>query len=130
MVKNLVIVESPAKTKTIEKYLGKNYKVIASIGHVRDLTNVGKGGLGIDVDNDFTPSYRIDADKKQVVIEIKDLANKATKIFLATDPDREGEAIAWHVVEAAELSDKIISRITFNEITEKAVKEAFDNPKD
>ncbi|MCL0030756.1 type I DNA topoisomerase [Dehalococcoidia bacterium] len=133
MVKNLVIVESPAKTKTIEKYLGKNYKVIASIGHVRDLTNVGKGGLGIDVDNDFTPSYRIDADKKKVVKEIKDLAKKATKIFLATDPDREGEAIAWHVVEAAELSelsDKIISRITFNEITEKAVKEAFDNPKD
>ena len=130
MVKNLVIVESPAKTKTIEKYLGKNYKVIASIGHVRDLTNVGKGGLGIDVDNDFTPSYRIDADKKKVIKEIKDLAKEATKIFLATDPDREGEAIAWHVVEAAELSDKIISRITFNEITEKAVKEAFDNPKD
>ena len=132
MVKNLVIVESPAKTKTIEKYLGKNYKVIASVGHVRDLTNEGKGGLGIDVDNDFSPSYLIDTDKEKVVKEIKDLAKKANKIFLATDPDREGEAIAWHVVEAAklsELSDKIISRITFNEITEKAVKQAFDNPR-
>ena len=126
---NLVIVESPAKTKTIEKYLGKNYKVIASVGHIRDLTNDGKGGLGIDVDNNFTPSYLIDTDKKKVIKEIKDLAKKANKIFLATDPDREGEAIAWHVVEAAELSNKTISRISFNEITEKAVKQAFDNPR-
>ena len=87
---NLVIVESPAKTKTIEKYLGKNYKVIASVGHIRDLTNDGKGGLGIDVDNNFTPSYLIDTDKKKVIKEIKDLAKKANKIILAIDPDREG----------------------------------------
>ena len=127
---NLVIVESPAKTKTIEKYLGKNYKVIASVGHIRDLTNEGKGGLGIDVENKFTPSYLIDADKKKVVKEIKDLSKKANKIFLATDPDREGEAIAWHVVEAAGLSNKTIYRITFNEITEKAVLQAFDNPRE
>ena len=126
---NLVIVESPAKTKTIEKYLGKNYKVVASVGHIRDLANDGKGGLGIDVDNNFNPSYLIDPDKKKVVKEIKDLAKKAKKIFLATDPDREGEAIAWHVVEAAGLSNKTISRISFNEITEKAVKQAFDNPR-
>ncbi|MBI20864.1 MAG: DNA topoisomerase I [Chloroflexi bacterium] len=127
---NLVIVESPAKTKTIEKYLGKNYTVIASVGHIRDLTNDGKGGLGIDVENKFTPSYLIDADKKKVVKEIKDLSKKANKIFLATDPDREGEAIAWHVVEAAGLSNKTISRISFNEITEKAVIQAFDNPRE
>ena len=78
---NLVIVESPAKTKTIEKYLGKNYKVIASVGHIRDLTNDGKGGLGIDVENNFNPSYLVDPDKKKVVKEIKDLAKKAKKIF-------------------------------------------------
>jgi len=126
---NLVIVESPAKTKTIEKYLGKNYKVIASVGHIRDLTNDGKGGLGIDVENNFNPSYLVDPDKKKVVKEIKNLAKKANKIFLATDPDREGEAIAWHVVEAVGLSNKNISRISFNEITEKAVKQAFDNPR-
>ena len=107
---NLVIVESPAKTKTIEKYLGKNYKVIASVGHIRDLTNDGKGGLGIDVENNFNPSYLVDPDKKKVVKEIKNLAKKANKIFLATDPDREGEAIAWHVVEAVGLSNKNISR--------------------
>src|ERR671912_1639874 len=96
MAKSLVVVESPAKAKTINKYLGKDYKVIASMGHVRDLP---KSKLGVDVDDDFEPSYEVIASRKKVLTELKAAAKQADEIFVATDPDREGEAIGWHLAE-------------------------------
>lgn len=126
MAKNLVIVESPAKAKTIEGYLGKDFVVKSSYGHVRDLA---KKGLSVDIENDFLPKYEISADKKQVVSELKKLAKEAETIWLATDEDREGEAISWHLYETLDLSKKDTRRITFNEITKTAIIKAIERPR-
>ncbi len=126
---NLVIVESPSKTKTIKKYLGKDYNVVSSKGHVRDLSTTGKYGLGVDVDNDFTPNYVPIKGKKSVINELKKEAKESDKVYLATDPDREGEAISWHLYDAMGLKDKDYERVVFNEITEVAIKNAFNNPR-
>ena len=122
---NLVIVESPAKAKTIEKFLGSNYTVKSSIGHIRDMP---KKDMGIDLDNNFQPTYAISSDKKKVVAELKKSVKSAEKIFLATDEDREGEAIAWHLQQALSLSENT-PRIVFNEITKSAISQAIDNPR-
>jgi DNA topoisomerase I len=124
---NLVIVESPAKAKTIGRYLGRGYTVKSSVGHVRDLL---KSRLSVDVDNDFTPEYRVPNDKRKVVKELKEAAAKAKEIYLATDPDREGEAIAWHVLESAEMDPNRIKRVVFHEITKPAIEKAFERPRD
>ena len=127
MAKNLVIVESPAKAKTIEGYLGKDFVVKSSFGHVRDLA---KKGLAIDVENNFEPRYEISVDKKQVVSELKKLAKEAETIWLATDEDREGEAISWHLYETLGLDKKDTKRITFNEITKSAILKAIESPRE
>ncbi len=124
MAKNLVIVESPAKVKTIKKFLGSNYEVVASYGHVRDLP---KSSLGIDVDHGYEPKYITIRGKGEVLSTLRKEVKKADKIYLATDPDREGEAISWHLCEALKLDPKKTSRITFNEITKNAVKESLKN---
>ncbi len=123
----LVIVESPAKAKTVGRFLGKNYTVRASVGHVRDLL---RSQLSVDVENHFTPKYRVPNEKKEVVKELKNLAKKAEEIYLATDPDREGEAIAWHLMEAAQIEPELAKRVVFHEITEPAINEAFSHPRD
>ncbi len=128
-MKNLVIVESPSKSKTIEKYLGEDYHVVSSKGHIRDLATTGKGGLGIDIENNFEPTYKINSDKRAVVKELKALAKKSEHVFLASDPDREGEAIAWHLANVLNLDMDDENRIIFHEITKKAVIEAFDHPR-
>lgn len=120
--KNLVIVESPAKAKTIEKILGNKFQVVASFGHIRDLP---KSKLGVDIENNFTPSYSTIKGKGEVVKKLRDLAKKSDKIYLASDPDREGEAIAWHIAYALKLDENTPNRIEFNEITENAVKSAI-----
>lgn len=125
--KNLVIVESPAKAKTIEKFLGKDYSVKSSFGHIRDLP---KKGLSIDKDNNFAPTYEVPADKKKVVSELKKDTKDAETVWLASDEDREGEAIAWHLSEALKLDPKKTKRIVFHEITEGAIKNAIANPRD
>lgn len=125
--KNLVIVESPAKAKTIEKYLGGDYKVVASMGHLRDLP---KSTLGIDIENDFEPKYIPVKDHKEVIDNLKKLSKSSGTVYLATDPDREGEAISWHLKELLNLSDDRARRITFNEITKKVVTESIRNPRD
>jgi len=122
----LVIVESPAKAKTVGRFLGKGYTVRASVGHVRDLL---KSQLSVDVENNFTPKYRVPNEKKSVVKEIKQLAQKAEEVYLATDPDREGESISWHLMEAAEIEPERAKRVVFHEITEPAIKEAFGHPR-
>ena len=126
MAKYLVIVESPAKVKTIKKFLGKNYEVLASNGHVRDLP---KSSLGIDVEGDFDPKYITIRGKGDVLAKLRKEVKKAEKIYLATDPDREGEAISWHLMYALKLEDKEVYRISFNEITKTAVKAALKNPR-
>ncbi|HNR85771.1 MAG TPA: toprim domain-containing protein, partial [Taishania sp.] len=126
MAKNLVIVESPAKAKTIEGYLGKDFIVKSSFGHVRDLA---KKGLAIDIENNFTPSYEVSSDKKTVVSDLKKLVKEVDVVWLATDEDREGEAISWHLYEALNLSKKETKRITFNEITKPAILKAIENPR-
>jgi len=123
----LVIVESPAKAKTVGRFLGKGYTVKASIGHIRDLL---RSQLSVDVENGFTPKYRVPNEKKEVVKELKRLAKGAAEIYLATDPDREGEAISWHLLEAAAIDPKLAHRVTFHEITEPAIKEAFSQSRD
>ena len=122
MAKYLVIVESPAKAKTISKYLGKNYTVEASMGHVRDLP---KSTLGIDIEHDYEPKYITIRGKGGKLAELRRQVKKADKVYLATDPDREGEAISWHLSKALGLEDKKMYRITFNEITKTAVKESL-----
>jgi len=130
MNRNLVIVESPAKAKTIERYLGPGYTVLASYGHVRDLPeNPGKNQLGVDVEHDFAPVYEVVADRKKQLSAIQKAAAKADMVYLATDLDREGEAIAWHVAEAASLAPEKTRRVTFSEITETAIKKAFATPR-
>lgn len=126
MADNLVIVESPAKAKTIEKYLGKRYKVIASMGHVRDLP---RSQMGVDVEDNYEPKYITIRGKGPVVKDLKKYAKKAKKIFLASDPDREGEAIAWHLSKILELEESKENRVVFNEITKDAVKESFKHPR-
>mgnify|MGYP002344040070 FL=1 len=127
MAKNLVIVESPAKAKTIEGYLGKDFVVKSSFGHVRDLA---KKGEAIDIENGFAPKYEVSPDKKQVVAELKKLAKEAEVIWLATDEDREGEAISWHLYETLNLAKKTTHRITFNEITKPAITRAIESPRE
>jgi len=126
----LVIVESPAKSKTIEKYLGEKYTVMSSKGHIRDLTTRGYGGYGVDIENGFTPQYKIMKDKKTIVKELKEAAKKCSKVYLATDPDREGEAISWHLYEALGLTSETYVRIVFNEVTKPAVLNAIKNGRD
>ena len=128
MAKNLVIVESPAKAKTIEGYLGKDFLVKSSIGHIRDLPK--KGGMGIDIDNGFIPNYEVSEDKKHVVAELKKNVKIADTVWIATDEDREGEAIAWHLQEVLDLEKKDTKRIVFHEITKKAITNAVKNPRD
>ena len=128
-MKNLVIVESPSKSKTIEKYLGKDYKVVSSKGHIRDLTTTGKFGFGVDVDNGFTPSYAPIKGKKKTITELKKMGKASDKVYLASDPDREGEAIAWHLKDAMDLNDNDYDRVVFNEITKDKVLEAFNHPR-
>jgi DNA topoisomerase-1 len=125
MAKALVIVESPAQAKTINKYLGRDYKVIASMGHVRDLP---KSKLGVDVDAQFAPEYVVLPDRVKVIKELKDLAKTVDEIFVATDPDREGEAIGWHLTEELGANKKKVRRLMFNEITKKAILEAIKHP--
>ena len=126
MGKNLVIVESPAKAKTIGKFLGKNYTVKASVGHIRDLP---KSKLGVDVENDFEPQYITIRGKGSVVNELKKQAKKSDKVYLATDPDREGEAISWHLAYLLGLNEEEPIRIEFNEITKDAIKKAIKHPR-
>jgi DNA topoisomerase-1 len=130
MTRNLVIVESPAKARTIERYLGPDFHVLASYGHVRDLPeNPGKGKLGVDVEHGFRPDYVVPDDRRKQVDSIARAAARADTVFLATDLDREGEAIAWHVAEAAHIPDAKQQRVTFGEITEGAIRTAFANPR-
>lgn len=126
MAKYLVIVESPAKVKTIKKFLGKNYEVMASNGHVRDLP---KSQLGFDPSNDYEPKYITIRGKGELLAGLRKEAKKADRIYLATDPDREGEAISWHLTKALKLEGKDVERITFNEITKTAVKNSLKNPR-
>ena len=126
---DLVIVESPSKTKTIGKYLGSKYKVVSSKGHIRDLSTTGKFGLGIDIDNDFKPKYTTIKGKTSVIKELKKDASISNKVYLATDPDREGEAISWHIYDTLGLNDDEYDRVVFNEITKDAVIEAFKHPR-
>ncbi len=128
-MKNLVIVESPSKSKTIGKYLGKDYTVVSSKGHIRDLATKGKDGLGVDVDHDFEATYQISKDKKDTVKELKKLASESDFVYLATDPDREGEAISWHLAQELGLDENLVDRVTFHEITKNAVQEAFKQPR-
>ncbi|MBE6158971.1 MAG: type I DNA topoisomerase [Firmicutes bacterium] len=127
-MKNLVIVESPSKSKTIEKYLGGDFKVVSSKGHIRDLATSGKFGLGIDLDNDFKPNYIAIKGKSKTITELKKLAKESDMVYLASDPDREGEAISWHLLDVLKLKNNY-SRVVFNEITKPAVEEAFKHPR-
>ena len=126
MGENLVIVESPAKAKKIEKFLGKGFTVKSSFGHIRDLE---KKNLGINIDGGFEPNYEVSSDKKAVVEELKKLAKKADTVWLASDPDREGEAIAWHLFHTLGLKEENTRRIVFQEITKDAVLNAIENPR-
>src|SRR5215471_17173843 len=130
MSKALVVVESPSKAKTINKYLGRTYKVLASVGHIKDLP---KKGIGIDFENEFQPTYEVIPGKEKVIKELKAAAKEAETIYVATDPDREGEAIGWHIKEELEgrgKSRKTVRRVLFNEITKKAIQESFKHPTD
>lgn len=128
-MKNLVIVESPAKCKTIEKYLGSDYKVVSSKGHIRDLATTGKFGLGIDVENDFLPNYQIIKGKNKDVSALKKQIKEADNIYLATDPDREGETISWHIFDEASIPEDKYVRVVFNEITKDVVLDSIKNPR-
>lgn len=123
---NLVIVESPAKAKTIKKYLGKDFEVVASMGHVRDLP---KSKFGVDVDHDFAPMYVDIKGKEDLIKDLKKAAKKSDAIFLATDPDREGEAISWHLAQMLGVDMNQPNRVTFNEITKSGVKYGMDHPR-
>ena len=122
----LVIVESPAKARTVGRFLGKGYTVKASVGHIRDLL---RSSLSVDIEHDFEPKYRVPNEKKEIVKELKKLAQGHAEIYLATDPDREGEAISWHLMEAAEIEPSLTKRVVFHEITEHAIHEAFSHPR-
>ena len=124
-MKKLVIVESPSKSKTIEKYLGSDYKVVSSLGHIRDLSTTGKFGFGVDLENHFKPDYKIIKGKKKLVTELKRDVKNSDFVYLATDPDREGEAISWHLYDALGLEDGDYERIVFNEITRDVILNSF-----
>src|SRR5687768_13893451 len=126
MAKNLLIVESPAKAKTIEKILGEDFEVKSCYGHIRDLE---KGDMGIDIKNKYKPRYKVPEDKEKVVKELKGLAKQAEEVWLATDEDREGEAISWHLCEVLGLDPAKAKRIVFHEITKPAIEEAVRNPR-
>jgi len=126
MAKNLVIVESPAKAKTIEGFLGKDYLVKSSFGHVRDLSTKN---LSVDVENEFKPNYEISGDKTKVIKDLKKIAKDAETVWLASDEDREGEAISWHLVEALNLQSEKVKRIVFHEITKSAILDSIKNPR-
>ena len=126
MGKSLVILESPAKAKTIEKYLGPGYRVTACMGHLRDLP---KSTLGVDIEADFAPDYRPIPNREETISKLKEEADKADRIYLATDPDREGEAISWHLCELLELPPEKTLRVTFNEITKNVVLEGIEKPR-
>lgn len=126
MIENLVIVESPAKAKTIEKYLGKDFRVVSSFGHIRDLK---KKNLGIDIENDFAPEYEIPKEKTKVVAELRKAAAQSKNIWIASDEDREGEAIAWHLASVLDLDLETTRRIVFHEITKDAITNAILNPR-
>ena len=129
-MKNIVIVESPAKCRTIEKYLGtKDYSVVSSKGHIRDLATTGKYGLGIDIENGFKPNYEIITGKKKDVAALKKLVKEADHIYLATDPDREGETISWHLFDELNIDENKYDRVVFNEITKDIVLQALENPR-
>lgn len=128
MAKNLVIVESPSKSKTIGKYLGTDYKVVSSKGHIRDLATTGQYGLGVDIEKDFSPNYIPIKGKKSIITELKKDAKDSDMVFLASDPDREGEAIAWHLKDALGIKDDKYMRVRFNEITHDKILEAISNP--
>jgi DNA topoisomerase-1 len=130
MSKNLVIVESPAKAKTIEKFLGKDFRVLSSQGHIRDIEAIGKNSMGIDFQNGYTPNYVIDKQKEHLVQSLATEASKADKVWLASDEDREGEAIAWHLQQVLDLQPEKTHRIVFHEITKTAIQEAILNPRD
>ncbi|MCX5835204.1 MAG: toprim domain-containing protein, partial [Deltaproteobacteria bacterium] len=121
----LIIVESPTKVKTIKKYFGSDYDVRASVGHVKDLP---KSKLGIDIENDFQPTYKVIDAKKKVIAELKKAAEKATVIYLAPDPDREGEAIAWHIAEEIDGKNKKLYRVLFNDLTRNTMIQAIEKP--
>lgn len=127
MPKKLVIVESPTKSKTISQYLGNDYEVKSSVGHIRDLATKGKGGLGVDVDHDFEPTYEIISGKNKIVSELNKALKDADELYLATDPDREGEAISWHLKETLKIKDQKVFRVEFNEITKDAIINAFQH---
>ena len=130
MKKNLVIVESPAKAKTIEKYLGSEFKVLSSVGHIRSIAKKVKGGgEPIEVNNGFKTTYEVDSEKKKIISELKKAVKEAETVWLATDEDREGEAIAWHLCEVLKLDTKTTKRIVFHEITKNAIEEAVKNPR-
>ncbi|MBL8183230.1 MAG: toprim domain-containing protein, partial [Blastocatellia bacterium] len=126
MAKNLVIVESPAKAKTIEGYLGKDFVVKSSYGHVRDLV---KSGMGVNVDKNFDPVYEVSPEKVDVINELRRIVKKVETVWLATDEDREGEAISWHLFETLGLEEDATRRIVFHEITKKAITNAIANPR-
>ena len=128
-MKKLVIVESPAKSKTIEKYLGSDYKVVSSKGHIRDLATTGKFGLGVDVENNFAPNYIPIKGKSKDIKALKKLSKESDMVYLATDPDREGEAISWHLFDELDLKDNAYERVVFNEITKDVVIDAINNPR-
>ena len=130
MTKKLVIVESPSKSKTIEKYLGNNYKVVSSLGHIRDLSTSGKFGLGVDIENNFKPNYTLIKGKKKLVTDLKKLVKDADFVYLATDPDREGEAISWHLYDTLGLKENDYKRIVFNEITKDVILNSFNHARD
>ena len=127
MKKKLVIVESPSKSKTIEKYLGKDYKVVSSLGHIRDLSTTGKFGFGVDLENKFKPNYKIIKGKKKLVTDLKKEVKNSDFVYLATDPDREGEAISWHLYDTLGLNNNDYQRIVFNEITKNVILNSFNN---
>ncbi|WP_249030478.1 type I DNA topoisomerase [Tannockella kyphosi] len=129
MSKKVVIVESPSKSKTIENYLGSDFVVTSSKGHIRDLSTSGKEGLGIDIENSFEPKYVVSKEKKDVVKELKKVVKDASEVYLATDPDREGEAISWHLAQVLDVDMDKANRVVFNEITKTAVVEALKNPR-
>ena len=124
---SVVIVESPAKARTVGRFLGDDYSVLASVGHVRDLL---RSKMSVDLENDFTPRYRVPNEKRQIVKELQSAVRTAEKVFLATDPDREGEAIAWHLMAAAEVEPELVERVVFHEITQSAIEEAFSHPRE
>lgn len=125
----LVIVESPTKSQTIKKYLGEDFQVMASCGHIRDLSTKGKGGLGVDIEKDFLPRYENSKDKLKIISELKKCKSKAEEVYLATDPDREGEAISWHLAQVLDLDVKTTKRLEFHEITKPAIQKALNSPR-